>query len=117
MTEFEQRLTDEFSKLAAQYAREQTQLAAQVESLERASATVGRALRTGAESAHRVGEYTRRARREIDQQLQGTDGRFNRAPSVIHVEVEQKRKDGDRPDRVEGRIESLLQSRARSLDR
>ena len=34
MTEFEQRLTDEFSKLAEQYAREQTQLAAQVESLE-----------------------------------------------------------------------------------
>ena len=33
---------------------------------------------------------------------------------MIHVEAEQKRKDGDRPDRVEGRIESLLQSRARS---
>ena len=33
---------------------------------------------------------------------------------MIHVEAEQKRKDGDRPDRVEGRIESFLQSRARS---
>ena len=83
--------------------------------LGRASATVGRAVRTGAERAHQVGEYTRRARREIDQQLQGADGRFNRALSVIHVEAEQKRKDGDRWDRVEGRIESLLQSRARSL--
>ena len=82
--------------------------------LGRASATVGRAIRTGAESAHRVGEYTRRARREIDHQLQGADGRFNRALSMIHVEAEKKRKDGDRPDRVEGRIESFLQSRARS---
>ena len=33
MTEFEQRLTDEFSKLAEQYAQEQKQLSAQVESL------------------------------------------------------------------------------------
>ena len=84
--------------------------------LGRAGATVGRAIRTGAESAHRVGEYTRRARREIDQQLQDADGRFNRALGVIHVEAEQKRKDGDRPDRVEGLLESFLQSRARSLD-
>ena len=82
--------------------------------LGRASATVGRALRTGAERAHQVGEYTRRARREIDQQLQGADGRFNRALSVIHVEAEQKRKDGDRPDRVEGLIESRIQNRMRS---
>ena len=82
--------------------------------LGRASATVGRALRTGAERAHQVGEYTRRSRREIDQQLQGADGRFNRALSVIHVEAEQKRKDGDRPDRVEGLIESRIQNRMRS---
>ena len=81
--------------------------------LGRAGATVGRAIRTGAESAHRVGEYTRRARREIDHQLQDADGRFNRALGVIHVEAEQKRKDGDRPDRVEGLLESFLQSRAR----
>ena len=81
--------------------------------LGRASATVGRALRTGAERAHQAGEYTRRARREIDHQLQGADGRFDRALSVIHVEAEQKRKDGDRWDRVEGRIESFLRSRAR----
>ena len=33
MTEFEERLTDEFSKLAEQYAQEQKQLSAQVESL------------------------------------------------------------------------------------
>ena len=35
-----------------------------------------------------------------DQQLQGSDGRFDRALSVVHVETEQKRKDGDRWDRV-----------------
>ena len=33
MTEFEQRLTDEFSKLAEQYAQEQKELSAQVASL------------------------------------------------------------------------------------
>ena len=33
---------------------------------------------------------------------------------MIHPEAEQKRKDGDRPDRVEGRIESLIQGRMRS---
>ena len=33
MTELEQRLTHEYSKLAEQYAQEQTQLSAQVESL------------------------------------------------------------------------------------
>ena len=33
MTEFEERLTHEYSKLAEQYAQEQTRLSAQVESL------------------------------------------------------------------------------------
>ena len=33
---------------------------------------------------------------------------------VIHSEAEQKRKDGDRPDRVEGLIESRIQNRIRS---
>ena len=35
---------------------------------------------------------------------------------MLHPEAEQKRKDGDRPDRVEGRIESLIQGGAR-IDR
>ena len=35
---------------------------------------------------------------------------------MIHVEAEQKRKDGDQWDRVEGRIESFLQSCVRSHD-
>ena len=34
--------------------------------------------------------------------------------ALIHGEAEQKRKAGDRWDRVEGRIESLIQGRARS---
>ena len=33
---------------------------------------------------------------------------------MIHPEAEQKRQDGDWPDRVEGRIESLIQGRMRS---
>ena len=33
---------------------------------------------------------------------------------MIHAEAEQKKKAGDRRDRVEGRIESLLQGRVRS---
>ena len=34
---------------------------------------------------------------------------------MIHPEAEQKRKDGDRPARVEGLIESRIQNRIRSL--
>ena len=34
---------------------------------------------------------------------------------MIHPEAEQKRKDGDRPDRVEGLTESRIQNRMRSL--
>ena len=87
-----------------------------VRELGRANATVGRTIRAGAESAHGVDEYSRRAhqaRRENDRQLQGIDGRFNRALSMIHAEAERKRNTGDRWDRVAGRIESLIQSRAR----
>ena len=35
---------------------------------------------------------------------------------MIHPEAEQKRKDGDRPDRVEGLIESLIQGARRSRE-
>ena len=85
--------------------------------LGRTGATVGRAIRAGAESAHRVDEYSRRAhqaRREIDRQLQGSHGRFNRAMGMIHGEAERKRNARDQPDRVAGLIESRIQSRARS---
>ena len=40
-------------------------------------------------------------------------GRSERTLSLIHAEAEQKRKAGGRWDRVEGRIESLIQGRVR----
>ena len=101
-----------------------------------AGAAVGRAVRTGAESAHRVGEYARGAttttgrtchdldrrlrlafgeRQQNDRRLQSCYERVERTFSLIHPEAEQKRKDGDRPDRVEGLIESRIQNRIRSL--
>ena len=99
--------------------------------LGRAGATIGRAVRTGAERVRRVGEQDDRTRRgppedgrtcdEIDRRLRHSDQRlqrsregFNRAHSLIHAEAEQKRKAGERWDRVEGRIESLIQGRVRS---
>ena len=39
---------------------------------------------------------------------------IERTFSMIHTEAQQKRKDGDRPDRVEGLIESRIQNRIRS---
>ena len=102
--------------------------------LGRAGATVGRAIRRGAETVRRVGEQDDRTRRgppedgrtcdAIDRRLrrsaqlvQRSGEGFNRAHSLIHGEAEQKRKAGDRWDRVEGRIESLIQGRVRSRDR
>ena len=109
--------------------------------LGRAGATVGRAIRRGAETVRRVGgfdkptrrgppkdgracdEIDRRLRRsgqEIrrsDQRLQRARGGFDRTLSLIHAEAQQKRKAGERWDRVEGRIESLIQGRVRSRDR
>ena len=109
--------------------------------LGRSGATIGRAIRRGAETVRRVGEQDGRTRRgppkdgrthhEIDRRLRRTDqrvqgfrrsvqlarGGFERTFSLIHAEAEQKRKQGHRWDRVEGRIESLIQGRVRSRDR
>ena len=103
--------------------------------LGQAGAAVGRAIRAGAESAHRVGEYARGAttttgrtchdldrrlrlafgeRQQNDRRLQRCYEGIERTFSMIHPEAEQKRKDGDRPDRVEGLIESRIQNRIRS---
>ena len=106
--------------------------------LGRAGATVGRAIRRGAETVRRVGEQDDRTRRgppedgrtcdAIDQRIRGSfeeckrnDQRlqrccegYERTLSLIHGEAEQKRKAGNRWDRVEGRIESLIQGRVRS---
>ena len=65
-------------------------------------------------------EIDRRLRRSdqlvqrLDQRLQRSWEGFNRAHSLIHAEAEQKRKAGHLRNRVEGRIESLIQGRARS---
>ena len=106
--------------------------------LGRAGARIGRAIHRGGETVRRVGEHydpTRRGSpkdgrthheidrrlRQSDQLVQRLDRRlqrsregFNRTHSLIHAEAEQKRKAGHLRDRVEGRIESLIQGRARS---
>ncbi len=109
---------DERIKQAGRAVRRGSEAAGRTgRALGRAGARVGRAIRAGAESAPRVDGYSRRAhraRREIDRQLQGAHGRFNRAMAVIHEEVEQKRRAGDQPDRVAGLIESRIRDRVRS---
>ena len=101
----------------------------------RSGRELGRAIRTGAESTHRVGEYARGAttttgrtchgldrrlrlafgeRQQNDRRLQQCYEGVGRTFSLIHSEAAQKRKDGDRPDRVEGLIESRIQNRIRS---
>ena len=106
--------------------------------LGRAGATVGRAIRAGAATVRRVGgqddpprtgppkdgracdEIDRRLRqsgqaiRRADQRLQRARGGFDRTLSLIHAEAQQKRKQGDRWGRVEGRIVSLIQDRVPS---
>ena len=49
------------------------------------------------------------------RRLQQCYERVGNTYSMIHPEAEQKRKDGDRPDRVEGLTESRIQNRMRSL--
>ena len=98
------------------FARAGATVGRAVRELGRTCATVDRAIRTGATRAHPVGEFYHRARQEIGRQLQDTDGRFKRTHSMIHAEAERKRNAGDRWDRVEGRIESLIQSQ-RERDR
>ena len=103
--------------------------------LGRAGAATGRAIRAGADAVGRAGRSfdgkhaaVGRACNDIDQRIRGTfeeckrnDQRlqrccegYERTHSLIHGEADQKRKAGNRRDRVEGRIESLIQGRARS---
>ena len=92
--------------------------------LGRAGATIGRSIRTGSETVGRAGREIDRKHdavrrtcdglnqrlRECERQSQRTGERFGRTLSLIQAEAEQKRTAGDRWDRVEGRIESLIQS-------
>ena len=135
MTELEQRLTNEFGKLAEQYERDQRRLARAVERLEeQVRQLVGQYAREQTQLAGQVEALTEkhaavgRACNDIDQRIRGTfeecelnDQRlqrccegYERTHSLIHGEADQKRKAGNRRDRVEGRIESLIQGRARS---
>ena len=101
----------------------------------RAGAATGRAIRAGSDAVGRAGRSfdgkhaaVGLACNDIDQRIRGTfeeckrnDQRlqrccegYERTHALIHGEAEQKRKAGDRRDRVEGRIESLIQGRVRS---
>ena len=99
--------------------------------LGRSGARIGRAIRAGGERVRQVAELDDRTRRgspkdgrsyhEIDRRLRGSEQLLQharegsgRAHSLIHAEAEQKRKAGHRWDRVESRIESLIQGRVRS---
>ena len=99
--------------------------------LGKSGARIGRAIRAGGERVRQVAELDDRTRRgspkdgrsyhEIDRRLRGSEQLiqharkgFGRAHSLIHDEAEQKRKAGPRRDRVESRIESLIQGRVRS---
>ena len=103
--------------------------------LGRAGAATGRAIRAGADAVGRAGRSfdgkhaaVGLACHDIDQRIRGTfeecernDQRlqrccegYERTHSLIHGEADQKRKAGNRRDRVEGRIESLIQGRVRS---
>ena len=109
--------------------------------LGRTGARIGRELRAGSFQFQSAGERDAttqqgppkdgRTHHEIDRRLRRTDqrvqgfrrsvqlarGGFERTFSLIHAEAEQKRKQGHRWDRVEGRIESLIQGRVRRRDR
>ena len=109
--------------------------------LGRTGARIGRRLRAGGFQLQSAGEHDEttqagppksgRTCNEIDRRLRQTDqrvqgfhrriqlarGGFERTFSLIPAEAEQKRKEGNRWDRVEGRIESLIQGRVRSRDR
>ena len=101
---------------------------------EQAYEKMRRAIRAGGERIRQVAELDDRARRgspkdgrshhEIDRRLRGSEQLIQharegsgRAHSLIHAEAEQKRKAGHRWDRVESKIESLIQGRVRSRDR
>ena len=130
------RAIDERIKQAGRAIRRGSEAAGRCgRALGRAGAATGRAIRAGADAVGRAGQdFDRehaavgRTCNDIDQRIRGTfkeceqnDRRlqrccegYERTHALIHGEAEQKRKAGDRWDRVEGRIESLIQGRARS---
>ena len=126
------RAIDERIKQAGRATRAGSEAASRAgRALRRTGARIGRAIRAGGERIRQVAELDDRARRgspkdgrshhEIDRRLRGSEQLlqharegYERTFSLIHAEAEQKREAGDRWDRVEGRIESLIQGRMRS---
>ena len=72
MTELEQRLTNEFGKLAEQYAEDQRRLAGQVEGLGRAGAAIGRSARVRSEGVY-----------QVEQDLRGAGDTLGRASAAL----------------------------------
>ena len=99
--------------------------------LDRRIQQAGRAVHAGAEETRRMDRRVGRTchdldrrlrlafgeRQQNDRRLQQCYERVGRTFAMIHPEAEQKRKDGDRPDRVEGLIESRIQNRMHDIDR
>ena len=130
MTELEQQLTNALTALSKQYEAEMEQQAEWVGELQAG----GFQLQSAGEhddTTQKGPPKDGRTHHEIDRRLRHTDqrvrgfrrsvqlarGGFERTFSLIHAEAEQKQKQGHRWDRVEGRIESLIQGRVRSRDR
>ena len=126
MTEFEERLTHEFSTLAAQYAQEQKRLSGQVARLEEQVRDLAAHYEQARQQYATWGDPGRRVsqgppedgdpRHDLDRRLRNTDrrvqqftdrvqqarGGFNRIVAVTHAEAEQKRTQPEGlPDRVE----------------
>ena len=119
MTDLEQSLTNEFGKLAKQYAEDQKRLSGQVERLEK---QVRQLDESHAEAEKRYTQCleimtllkgTTKLVQSVSRRLHLSGERFDRAHSLIHREAEQKRQ-ATEWRRVDGRIESLIQGRARS---
>ena len=131
MTGLAQRLTNEFGKLAEQYERDQRRLASQVERLEeqvrqlagqyaREQTQLAGQVEALTENMQQLGSHVTILTNAYEELLKNVNEMINvsnayeRTHALIHGEAEQKREAGDRWDRVEGRIESFIQGRARS---
>ena len=100
MTELEQRLTNEFGKLAEQYEQAGKRYAKwvnQTEALAEDQQKMGAHITKIDRRLRKTDQHMQR----IYERLQRARGGFKRTVSLIHAEAEQKRKAGDRggPDR------------------
>ena len=82
-----------------------------------ASREVDRLVREIAGVERRLKEIYDRVRTAIDERIKQAGRAIRAGSEAVGRQAEQKRKQGHRWDRVEGRIESLIQGRVRSRDR